>query len=185
MNCVNCGTELSPSTRFCHNCGTPVAPPNHTVEQPIYCTSCGKQLSSTDCFCPDCGAKIGSFIGDASNHSNSIHENEQVVNVDAMAPEKKQSRRWWLWILIPAILIGIGVGVFLLISNSRKHNDYYDFNQYLQESYDDYEAPVDEDYDYNYYYNNSSYDDNSYDSSTQELLDALDQLQRSCEQNYW
>jgi ribosomal protein L40E len=50
--CVECGSELKASAKFCPECGTPVPREEH-------CANCGAKLAPTAKFCPECGTKQG------------------------------------------------------------------------------------------------------------------------------
>lgn len=62
--CQNCGTPMSPGSRFCTECGTPVSEPK-APEQPeivaqasTVCPHCGSPYEAGEVFCAKCGKRL-------------------------------------------------------------------------------------------------------------------------------
>ncbi len=104
--CINCGAPMGENEAFCVKCGTP-----RTAEKKKICSKCGTELQEGQAFCPRCGQKADLQVNSSVNAAI-LQYNTGVVK------EKKKGKKAPLIIgLIAALVIGLGVGAFFVITN--------------------------------------------------------------------
>lgn len=153
--CPNCKTTLEDDELFCHECGAKQeiedgAAQNEETAAPQEdkCIHCGEAIEAGSAFCPFCGKpqtvdnvkseeqKEKAKVDEKPGPKEAPVQEEPVEQTTYEWEEEKKSKKW-IWILMVALLAGIGAWYYLSQDDSSSESE-----QNLAEAVDT--TPIDE-----------------------------------------
>lgn len=116
----------------------------------MYCKNCGEKINSR--FCSKCGTDNGEFSNQTNepksnwntiSSENKINENNVSSTPDITSkPRKPVYKKWWFWVIIAVLIIGVGAN--LGESKENSNNDKPSTSQSSDASKDENNAQKDE-----------------------------------------
>lgn len=99
IKCTGCGHDISDKASACPHCGCQVPQVKNN-----FCKECGEQISDDATICPNCGCPTDNDM-----------PSQQVAY-----KEEPKGKKWWIWVLIIALLCLIGGGVLYFLPEKAK-----------------------------------------------------------------